>query len=698
MFCPVCGNQVEDDAKFCPFCGSGIAGEPTPTVSEPTPVVTNPNTQDTKKSFNFVPYILGLAALVIVVIGGFFIFGNSSGADTAVVYVKKDKLYYKENPASKKEAYEVVDLDSESEYPDYNVFFSNDGKYLYFFMESEGSYGTLSYIQVKDIKADADKNEDKIQEIESKVYMWNAQPVGENGVLYYTSNERLEYYNGKDSVRISKECLDFAFDTDKNVVIYAESDGDDRDIYGVKLSGDVEPKKIDDKVDSIYSMQNSDFILYTKNDGKTLYEAGIERDAEKITDEFYNLAAVDAEQKKIIYTNNVEKKISLYDFVDDDCLASDEGIKKPDYKDFATEVGLDVVMDSYDYEYYSLYPEELEEFYDYLWMDYTFELYYYYNSDTGTYYHYDGAKWYFIDTALYERAMEEYESIGYRVELREVLKEHEVTDVTQSVYYYESGKEAECLLEKVTDAVAGDVETKFLTYNRETVKKIKMSEISSAYDVYDFLEDAYELTAYYQINGAEEVELEEENIYSTLVSKDKSKVAIVTLEDEEYKLLVSDIKNNTLSKAETVTTETSNPMFAWKENTLYYLEDVKDGSGDLCIYKNGKSEKLIKNIGVSQVIIDGNDNCLAFEYDNDGYYDVELYNAKHERVEKFSNFRLVRYIDSKNIIFLKKEKLCLYDGSDEVKEIDKNVDFARVYVTPEEVTEVIGLSSYSNGL
>lgn len=730
MFCPNCGNKMDDDSRFCPTCGTPVENEVSPVnevteenginvtneniqVEESTPVVEsvpvmetapaqetttsnennqyNQNTTSApKKSFNILTLIIALVVVAVVAVGGFFIAGSFSSSDTAVVYVKKDTLYYKADANSSKEAYEVTDIDCAAEEIDYRAFFSEDGKYLYFFtdIDYEG-LGTLNCIKVSNIKADKEKNEDKIEEISDNVNIYYLQNAGDTGVLYYTKNSRLEYYNGKESAKIVKNCDSFSYDEEKNVLVYTVMNKDDYtyDLYAGTLSLDMDAEKIDKNIDNVYSLINPDFIIYTKNDGTELYEAGIGKAPERITKAFAQIGGIDSEQKQLIYIENEEKAVTLYDYIDDDSLASDGGITEPNVMDYASVVTLDEVMDSVDKEYYAEYPEELEGFYNWLWEDYYTGMQYYYNSDVEKYYYYDGTNWYYIDETLYERALEEYAQNADRIELREDLKETEYAEYLQKAYYYTSGKDAELLIEGVNSIEVADVATKMLTYQKADYEKVKMSEIGSAWDVYNYLEEYMMYHVYCKIADGEEVEIGTGYVNEVSLSENKGECAIVLGNESGSSILIYKVKNNTLSDANTLTEEEKDALLNWRENTLYYVEDIEDGSGDLCVYENGKNETIVKNISTDTILVDEAENSLILEYDEDGYYKAELYNAKHDKVEKFTNFRLVSYISSDNIIFMKKEKLCVYDGSDEMKEIEKNVDYVITYTDPETVTD-----------
>lgn len=744
MFCPNCGNKIEDDSKFCPACGIAVENqvipvtetveenetnveeiniddikieevevdelpvievvpesEPTPVVeeipvSEPTPVVemktTNENYQASqnttpapKKSFNIMKLVIALVAVAVVIVGGLFIVNSFSGSGTAVAYVKKDKLYYKENVKSSKEAYEVADIDSDVEDMNYRAFFSADGKTLYFFTEVDGSgVGTLNYIPVNKIKADEEKNEDNIEEIASDVNMYTCQLAGDKGILYYAKN-RLEYYDGKESAKIAKNCENFVYDEEKNVLVYTVLDDDSYtfDLYAGTLSLDMDAEKIDKDITNIYSFENPDFLIYAKNDDTELYEAGVSSDPTEITDTFSELGTVDAEAKKLIFIQYDEKVTTLYDYIEDDTLVNDEGITEPNIMDFASVVSLDEVMDHYDVEYYSQYPEEIDDFYNWLWDDYSTGMKYYYNSDVDKTFYYDGTNWYSIDETLYERAMDEFEKNSDRVYLREDLKESEYAEYLEKAYYYESGKDAELLVEGVSSIYAADAELKMVAYKKADYQKLKMSEIESTWDVYEYLEDNMTWKTYCQISGGEECEIGEDNVNEISLSEDKTKCAIVLYNGDSYSISVAEIKKDALSKLETLSKEEYDVLSNWNGNVFYYAED-----GDFCSYENGKSKKLIKNADADFIIIDEAKNSLVIEYDGE-YQKAELYNSKNEKVEKFSNFILVAYINEDNIIFMKKEKLCVYDGSDEIIEVEKNVDYVTTYTDPADVTSTI---------
>ena len=90
-YCPNCGNQLKDNARFCGKCGNAVrelkpAG--TPVIEETEKPVIKPQKQ--KKKNRHLPFILALAVLAAGITGGLFGFG--------VIQKKAStgKIYYKE--------------------------------------------------------------------------------------------------------------------------------------------------------------------------------------------------------------------------------------------------------------------------------------------------------------------------------------------------------------------------------------------------------------------------------------------------------------------------------------------------------------------------------------------------------------------------------------------------------------------------
>lgn len=720
MFCPNCGSKLDDDAKFCANCGIALeesvqseeAVQPEEAVQQAQPeeavqqaqpkeavqqVQPERNEQQAqfagnvqaaqqmaqtpvKKSVPVKKVVAAVAAIAVVGVAGIAVtslVGNSSsGSSKAIAYVKNDRLYYKKNMKSSKDAYEVGKLYSDVE--SVPVEFSEDGKYLYFFSDVEDySYGTLNRIEVKKIKANSDKNKKNIEEIASDVEMYSCRFIDGKNVIYRDDNKKLIYFDGKDENTIAKKCTDFEYDKDTNILTYyTAGDGYTYSLYSGKLSADMDAEKIDTDISEIISMSNPEFIVYHKYDEEMnqLYVAGIEKEPERISKNYSRIEAMSAADKKLIFVEEKENSQPLYEFVEDDSAKEDQGIQKPDAKEFMSEVNVTEVVGEDTYAYYMKYPEEISYFYEDLWEDDTVGMQCYWNWETDKTYYFDGSKWYALDSTLYQRALDEYDKNADRIELRDTLKEQQYTEYLETAYYYESGKDAEPIIEGVKNIVVSDVDKKLYTYQTSSYSKPKLSSLDSKSDLTNDIEENRTWTTYCSIAGANPIEIGDESVYSLSLSEDHTKCAIKVQKDGEYQILMYSVKGNDIAFEDTLIKDESTASGVWKENAYYYLTDVEDSYGILCCYENGKSEEVLDEVSTDSITLYEDDNCMIGEYDSDGTMEIELYGANYKRIDKFSDVEYMpTYINSKCILMIRRDKLCLYDGSDELKEVDRNV-------------------------
>lgn len=675
MFCPSCGSNLEEDVRFCANCGCSIESEQQDLQGKSKNLFKE--TKNLKK-------IIAVVVAIAIVIGIFSLVGNlssgTSGASKTIAYVKDGKLYYKENMKSKKEAFEVTKLRSDSSY--YWCEFSEDGKYLYFISKVTSSgTGDLNCIEVKKIKANSDKNKDAIKKIASNVSAYNIKLVGGKGVLY-TKSGKLEYFNGKEDEVLVKNCSQFSYNEEENVVVYTVQKDEGYSLYAGKLSSKMEAKEIDDKINYVISMENPEFLVYYKQDdewNKELYVANMQNDPEKISKKYDNIS-IDAEKKCLIFTEGMDTESVLYDFVEDDYAEQDAGVVEPEKKDYLVEVELKDVLSESDYTYYTEHPEYLDNFYKYLYQDDStgMKRYSRYKDGSYQYYYYDGAKWYQLDETLYGNAVEEFEKKEDRIKLRERLKEEEYNQNLQKAYYYTFGKDAELLVEGVNNIRIGDVEAKLLTYKRTNYEKPMLSQVESVWDLQGYLSENAEHTAYINVGKGKETELEAGDLSAVQVSEDKSKCAIWSYGknndgDYEYELVMYNIKKNEAKMESTLTDNESNPVGLWIGNSFYYFSNTDDEEVVLNLYENGKSKQALEDVEYA-VQIYKDEVYVVF----DGKGEVELYGKNQKQIESFDDIDNLYYLDKKCILLIQEEDLYLYDGSDDLKEIDDNVEYLTV--------------------
>lgn len=88
MFCPKCGNKLEDNAKFCHICGHPIETEES---SQPQP-------KKSQKGFVAMVIAAGGLLIVLVVVAAMIALGVGRGSDSQKEYADGEEVYLEEEP------------------------------------------------------------------------------------------------------------------------------------------------------------------------------------------------------------------------------------------------------------------------------------------------------------------------------------------------------------------------------------------------------------------------------------------------------------------------------------------------------------------------------------------------------------------------------------------------------------------------
>lgn len=666
------------------------------------PVEQQPEQQ--KKSANIVLAILGVAALalvaliVLVVVKLTDVLGQ--GTEKYAVYVKDDKIMYTEDVTKDKEAMEICEVrhDSEDGYWYYQAAkLTDDNKYVYFYdkLSSDG-IGRLCRIERDKISKKPEKNEKNMEEISSNVADYT---ILENSkqVVYRKENGRLVFFDDKKEKDIDSDVSAYYVDQKHKTVLYNKYKDGTEELYVYHLESD-SSEKIDSGITNTNYMYDSEFMLYTKaetEDGDgTLYVAKAKGEPEKIAKKVI-VEGYDSETKTVYYLQKEEKSEPLYSYVNDVYADSDAGLAEPNAKDYLTEATETDAMSEEEYNYYVVeYPEDKDDFYNWLGYDYELEMYYNYKyteNELGEIqdeiYYYDDTlkKWYRFDRSTYDKDWEVYEGAKDRIELREDLKEENYESTSYKLCRYEAGKEATVLAEDVdltSLCVNADNQVVFYEKNDPSqVEKVSIDAIYSVYDVWEILEGSEDNedkngTYFYRIGSEEEQELKFDGSIGNVAVSDNGKKLVIASDYTENGsvLTVFEKKNGLFEKVEELADNAQ--AGCWLDEKYYYYKDIDSGDnvGDLCCYRNGKNEKVIKNIYVGGVRIFSDENCLClsdYNYEDGG--DLKLYDSKGEGIKIGSSITSSSYIEEDCILYIKDSDLYVYTGKEESRKIDRNV-------------------------
>ncbi len=435
MFCPKCGAKLPDGSRFCSACGNKLAEtdaassiqkknaeEPSEAAAkaqaegvseraqEPgaqakgseeetlaakpsaAPEAIRPEKEKAEEAAarekQFVPvktknrakrkWLLCAAAAAVVicaVLAAKEVIGRLNSDKNTYVYLS-DGSYHLFTDLKKGEAFEMASSKG-GPYLSENIIspvkFSDDGKYIYYFTKcNRNTYtGTLCRAEYKRLKENSSKNDKYIQIIASNVSIpYELLPDG--AVVYLNGDKTLYYFDGTDSIQISKSVNWYKTDEEDHL-IYETDNEEDHTLYFVELSEDLDKEKLISNYSSVVSRSDLKNIVYEKTgeDGSsTLYVTGIGKEPQKLAEHVDEIEYNDIHNdNEFFYTADSGASVNLYDYVEDTYEAADAKLSEPDREDYRIPT----------YSYYNIYRSDTISSQDELYTSCTRPVNFYYN-------------------------------------------------------------------------------------------------------------------------------------------------------------------------------------------------------------------------------------------------------------------------------------------------------------------------------
>lgn len=545
IFCQCCGVQTSSEYDHCPNCGATLEKG---TVIQPQTV--KKKAVRTKAAFKFPKKLVAIGgacvAVVLIVALVFSLLFKSGNKESYLAYLKDKEIYYtgisKLNPWQvTTELIENVDVEQSELVQNAYIYagyiqMSSDGKLLFYFDKlNEDSEGfSLFYRQAnkpeKDpVKIDSDITHYSISESGKTVtYM-----KGEDGTLYQ--------HNLTDKEKIGSDVSGYGVSADGKKLGWLNKDGD---LY-LKYAGK-EKEKLESGINWVkYVNKDMDTIYYMKDD--SLYRMVEGKEREKIATDVSKIINV-YDSGEIYYTRSDSTEKYFIDYVEDDMKDSDAFMTEPEPPEYPL------------YRNYNTYEE--------------------YNTAITQYY---------TDYEVYKQEQTAYYEKQKRDELRKKLAEATMSQLTETLYYFD-GKEEIMLSDAFVHREAAAEETPVIVFSlleQEEIKKLKLSEIASINDVRDIVEEAGDSLYEKYIAVKDSItEIEQNEAFRLNISPDGKTVYFMdNVSEESYgELYRMKISKDKPQKPELYDSDVyAHYGYCLDNDTYRYYKDVRDGKGDLYI-------------------------------------------------------------------------------------------------------------------
>ena len=331
MVCPKCGKTVPDSAKFCGFCGTKLGGGEGSLVPKNEKIIVKPSSAvqpvktgkgaavAVKPKFAGNRKILFAAAIVVVLLAAAilcFVLLGGIGSRNAYVCLS-DGRYELITDLDEGELMEIAS--SRSDYGD--LWFTPDGKYIYYFskLDSRYGYGTLCRAEYGKMKENSSKNNRYITVVATNA-SYDFDILDDGTILYANEDNTLYYFDGEESTQIARNVDFYEMELDdKDNLIYLVLDEDDANdfsntMYLTTLKDPDQRVELDDDVATLISISDKGQVTYTKqgDEGEDLYVMALDdKNPQKIDENVWLHIYSD---KRVVYSVLKEERC-LNDFV-----------------------------------------------------------------------------------------------------------------------------------------------------------------------------------------------------------------------------------------------------------------------------------------------------------------------------------------------------------------------------------------------
>ncbi len=629
MKCRVCGNEIEENAKFCDSCGAKVEWDQAETA-EPTELILTDNLpeaawdEEAEEIDIYTPVlpwfrnkkiifgILGLILIALAVIFALRSTAEKGESGEPLIYFKDNGYYFyfngMEAPLNIAEDMmeDADDADDSSAYGSGLFKRTADGKGIYYLTDfnTVDRTGKLYYKELAQIRKSEKKGETyEGERIASNVSSVNWSLTSDQKLFYmkdFQSDDygwgsgTLYYYNGKEEVKIAKDVRYYEYCSGILIFQTVDMDTEESVLYRQDLDGGAEKEKIAKDVRSYHCLgQKSDTILYVDVD-YNLYKKAMGKDKEKIASHADIISRCDEYAYYLVAKE--DKEFSLYDYVEDDMLTADQSVTEPDITDYQTEE----------------------------WQDGWFGGYYSTVTDWDSYY----------------AAQDVYEEKEDRDYIRENLKSDTWKNVICSLYCYVDGK-AILICEGVGDY--DEITDEFnngrgVLYQKKDSKApgkvVKLSELDSSYDVYDYLDRPGKMDGpvYASLFGQGENTVTEGGkmpSYAYLCGEEQLNYLIY--DEEDYSNLKGALYQCAVLKggslgAPSKADDDVDYKVCIENNILFYFKDMDSNDhGTLCYLDGGKPVKVDDDVSWWELDFHSNGDILYLKDYNSAKAEGTLY-------------------------------------------------------------------------